>query len=85
LDYRVEVTARALRDLKRVERRPEYVALRATIDSLAADPRPRGYRKLVERPGYRVRVGSFRIIYDIDDRVRIVTVERVGRRDHIYD
>jgi len=85
LDYGVEVTARALRDLKRVERRPEYAALRATIDSFAADPRPRGYRKLVERPGYRVRVGAFRIIYDIEDTIRIVTVERVGRRDHVYD
>jgi mRNA interferase RelE/StbE len=85
LEYAVEITARALRDLKRVERRPEYATLRATIDALGSEPRPHGYRKLVERPGYRVRVGAFRIIYDIDDTVRIVTVERVGRRDHVYD
>lgn len=74
-----------MRDLKHVERQSEYAALRATIDSFASDPRPHGCRKLVERAGYRVRVGTYRIIYDIDERVRIVTVERIGRRDHIYD
>ena len=55
------------------------------IDSLAADPRPSGTKKL---RGYkdlwRIRVGSYRIVYIIDDDRRMVSVTRVAHRRDVY-
>ena len=55
------------------------------IDSLAADPRPSGTKKL---RGYkdlwRIRVGNYRIVYIIDDDRRMVSVTRVAHRREVY-
>ena len=57
----------------------------AAIDALADDPRPHGYRKLLgRRDQYRIRVGDYRIIYEIHDDVLIVIVVEIGPRDSIY-
>ncbi|CAF3647514.1 unnamed protein product [Rotaria socialis] len=55
------------------------------IDDLKEDPRPAGIKKLKGRDGYRVRVGSYRIIYEIIDNELIVDVIAVGHRKDIYD
>lgn len=53
--------------------------------ALGDDPRPHGYRKLHGRGDrYRIRVGDYRIIYEIKDDVLIVLVVEVGPRDSIY-
>lgn len=54
------------------------------IARLADDPRPAGCNALQGRPGYRIRVGEWRVIYEIDDHVLIVMVIRVGCRGGIY-
>ncbi len=82
--YRVVVLSRAAKDLAKLERLPAYRAVRAALLSLADDPRPPGCKKLTLAQGWRVRVGDYRIIYDIDDVVRIVSVERVGHRRDVY-
>ena len=57
----------------------------AAIDALVGDPRPHGFRKLQGRGNqYRIRVGDYRIIYEIKDDVLIVLVVEVGPRDSIY-
>jgi mRNA interferase RelE/StbE len=48
------------------------------------DPRPHGSRKLVGRDGWRIRVGRYRVIYEIDDAQRFVTILHVGHRKDIY-
>jgi len=51
------------------------------IDSLAEDPRPPGAEKLSgSENAYRVRVGDYRILYEITDQVLLVVVVKVGRR-----
>jgi mRNA interferase RelE/StbE len=55
------------------------------IDNLKNDPRPTGVKKLKARDGYRVRVGNYRIIYEIIDNELIVDVVAVGHRKDIYD
>jgi len=56
------------------------------IDSLAADPRPSGCRKL---HGYqdvwRIRVGDYRVVYIIDDDRKIVSITRVAHRREVYE
>ena len=55
------------------------------ISSLEENPRPVGCKKLKGREGYRVRVGNYRIIYDIIDLQLIVDVIAVGHRKDIYE
>ena len=53
--------------------------------ALGDDPRPHGYRKLAGRgEQYRIRVGDYRVIYDIRDAVLVVFVIEVGHRSSIY-
>ena len=57
----------------------------AAIAALAHNPRPNGYIKLKGRNGYRIRVGDYRVIYEIFDAVLLVDVVEVGDRKDIYD
>jgi len=53
------------------------------IDGLGKNPRPVGCIKLTDRDGYRIRVGNYRIIYDIYDDTLIVDVIELGHRREI--
>lgn len=63
---------------------PLYERIRESIRSLASEPRPRGSRKLVSRPGWRIRVGRYRIIHEIDHDTKSVTILDVGHRRDVY-
>ena len=55
------------------------------IDALMADPRPAGCRKLSNQADrYRIRVGDYRIVYEIRDRLLVILVVSVGHRRDIY-
>ena len=58
--------------------------IKTAIASLADNPRPHGYKKLKGEDAYRIRVGDYRIIYEINDNTIIVTVVSVGHRKDIY-
>ncbi|MBC7915615.1 MAG: type II toxin-antitoxin system RelE/ParE family toxin [Pyrinomonadaceae bacterium] len=55
-----------------------------SIESLIHNPRPHGCKKLKARDGYRVRVGDYRIIYQIIDNILTVLVLDIGHRKDIY-
>jgi mRNA interferase RelE/StbE len=82
--YSVEVSATAEKQIRRLERQDQIRVLRAVRD-LAREPRPRGCRKL---RGYedvwRIRVGTFRILYSVESDRLLVLVLKVGRRKDIY-
>lgn len=60
--------------------------LRVKIDALAENPRPHGYIKLKGFENrYRIRVGEYRVIYEIHDDVLLVLITRIGARRDIYD
>ena len=54
------------------------------IEKLSANPRPVGCKKLRGQYGYRIRVGNYRIIYDIIDNKLIVEIIAIGNRKDIY-
>jgi len=62
--------------------------LRAALDEMKTDPRRNrpGFdcKKLAGKDSWSVRIGSWRIIYDIDDVVRVVAVTKVGPRSSVY-
>jgi mRNA interferase RelE/StbE len=56
----------------------------SAIGSLSNNPRPQGYRKLKGRKGYRIRVGDYRVIYEIFDNILLIDVIDLGHRKEIY-
>ena len=84
MKYRVVVEPGAERDIRRLAADVRARVLRAAM-ALGDDPRPHGYRKLAGRgEQYRIRVGDYRVIYDIRDAVLVVLVIEVGHRSSIY-
>ena len=84
--YNVLETKAASRQLNAL---PEPVVLRvlAALADLATDPRPRGCRKIRTVHGdvaWRVRVGDYRIVYDVDDRAQEVRVFAIRHRRDVY-
>jgi len=63
---------------------PEYDAVRNRISELRDNPRPAGCRKLHDVIGWRIRAGRYRVVYEIDDSRKIVTILRVAHRKDIY-
>jgi mRNA interferase RelE/StbE len=72
--------------LKKLEQIPEpfYTKVKTSILNLSKNPRPRGYLKLTNRVGYRIRVGNYRVLYEISDKILIVKVFEVGHRKDVY-
>ena len=54
------------------------------ICELAQNPHPAGCRKLSGRPAWRVRIGAYRVIYEIDNADHRVLVVTIGHRRDIY-
>ncbi len=55
-----------------------------SIRGLAHDPRPQGVKKLTGRAGWRIRVGNYRVIYEIHDDRLLILVVSVGHRQDVY-
>ena len=81
--YSLLILPRAARELGKLPADERARVSNACCD-LAGDPRPSGSRKLTGRPGMRIRVGSYRVIYEVDDPAREVTVMHVGHRRDVY-
>ena len=82
--FSVKITSRAEIDLKRLDR-PVKNRVVAAILALASNPRPPGCLKVKSAEGvWRIRVGDWRIGYEIDDRLQEVVVIRVGHRSEFY-
>jgi len=82
--YRVEFTARAAKEMANLTAAAQK-RIAARIDALAIDPRPPVSRKLQGAEDlYRVRTGDYRVIYQVQDRLLVVTVIRIGHRRDVY-
>ncbi len=83
-EYRIELRPAAVRALRKLDPKLRH-RLQGAIALLAQDPRPPAARALQGRPGLRVRVGDYRIIYTITDDVLLVVVVTLGHRRDVYD
>ena len=82
--YRVSLERAAERDLRRLPARLHDRVI-ATIQALADEPRPSGCRKLTGTDrDWRIRVGDYRVVYEIDDAAEEVCVNRVRHRREVY-
>jgi len=83
--YKISVTNRAEKDLKRLERSTKNRVV-TSISNLAEEPRPAGCRKIQSEEGvWRIRVGDWRIGYFIDDAKLEITIIRIAHRKEFYD
>ncbi len=71
------------KDLKAISRADVRKILKR-IEALAEDPRPAGSKKLTQQEFYRIRQGTYRIVYEIVDRKLIVQVIKVAHRSKAY-
>ena len=81
--YQITLKKNVLKTLEKLNE-PQYTNLKTAIYALGDNPRPNGYKKLKNRDGYRIRVGDYRIIYEIFDRVLLIDVIDIGHRKDIY-
>lgn len=84
MTYRIELRPAAVRALKKLDP-PISRRIQGAITLLAEDPRPPAARSLRGRPGLRVRVGDYRIIYTAADDVLLIVVVTLGHRRDVYD
>ena len=81
--YRLEVSHTAHRQIRRLPAQTQE-RVNSVITRLAENPRPPGAKKLTARDGYRVRVGDYRILYQVDDGAKVVIIYRVMSRGDVY-
>lgn len=82
--YILDIRPRARRSLRQLDPAVRKVVAQV-IDGLASNPRPSGCLPLTgHRPYLRVRSGDYRVIYTVDDRMRVVVIAAVGHRREIY-
>ena len=63
----------------------DYKKIKTAINALSENPRPIGYLKLKGRQGYRIRVGNYRVIYEIEDGVLKIFILTVAHRKDVYE
>lgn len=83
MTYTLLILRRAQKELAHLPT-SSYERVRDSIRDLAEDQRPQGCLKLTGREGWRIRVGDYRVVYEIDDQKRSVTILHVGHRREIY-
>ena len=84
MPYQLTIRPRAIKALEKIND-PAYSNIKTAILDLANNPRPHGYKKLKGRDGYRIRVGDYRVLYNIFDNILSVDVVNLGHRKEIYE
>jgi mRNA interferase RelE/StbE len=83
--FKVSITSSAERDLKRLDR-PIKNRIVSAILPLASDPRPHGCLKVKSAEGvWRIRIGDWRIGYEVDDSAGEVLVVKIVHRSNFYE
>jgi mRNA interferase RelE/StbE len=81
--FELEFAASIRKDLIKIHKK-EVTKILSEIQKLAEDPRPIASKKLINEELYRIRIGNYRVIYEIIDERLIVHVVKVGHRKDVY-
>ena len=85
LRYELRFRPAALRQLRKLD---SQIArrIKSTTETLRTEPRPPGVKALTGQRGWlRIRVGDYRIVYEVRDSELVVLVLQIGHRSQIYD
>jgi mRNA interferase RelE/StbE len=81
--YKIYFRQSVLKDLAKIPKR-ELQRIINRIEKLTADPRPRGCEKISGQDRFRIRQGSYRIVYSIQDDELTIWIVKIGHRRDIY-
>ena len=84
MKYRIEVKRSAARALKKIPK-TDRKRIADKIDSLAEEPpNPETTKMKGDNPFHRIRVGDYRIVYEIQNEVLVILIVKIGHRKDIY-
>lgn len=83
MTYRLAILRRAQKELAQLPS-SSFQRVVDAVRELARNPRPPGCLKLSGREGWRIRIGDYRVVYEIDDEEPSVTVLHIGHRRDVY-
>ncbi len=81
--YSVRLSDKAAKELDKINER-DYHKIRSKLISLEINPKPMGSIKLKGEFGYRVRIGDYRILYEVDEKNKVLYIYRVEHRKDVY-
>ncbi len=84
MPYSITFKKRAIKALTKINE-PYYSSIKTAIYDLANNPRPFGYIRLQGRDGYRIRVGTYQVIYDIFEQELVIDIINIGSRGGVYE
>ena len=82
--YKLRIKKSAAKELEAISRKADRRRIVSRIEALAENPRPDGCRKLSGSERYRIRQGSYRIVYAIEDKQLVVYVVKIADRKSVY-
>jgi len=82
-NYNIVIKPSALKELEEIPKK-DRLRVAERIQKLGSEPRPQGCQKLSGQERYRVRQGVYRIIYSIEDQIRIVSIVKIAHRKEVY-
>jgi len=81
--YRIELSKSAIKDFEKIPKK-ELRKIKNEILMLEDNPRPIGSLKLTNEEGYRIRIGKYRLLYEIEDKEKHVVIYRARHRKEVY-
>ncbi len=83
-NYKIEIKKSAAKEISKL---PKVSIKRIVekIQTLSDEPRPNGCKKLSADEKYRIRIGVYRILYNIMDEKLVIFIVKVGHRKEVYD
>ena len=81
--YKIEILRSAQKQLSKIHHQHQNQIIE-NIRKLSENPRPSGCKKLSARPAWRIRIGDYRVIYEINDDCLLVLVITIGHRKEVY-
>ncbi len=83
MKYRIVIRRQAEKELGRLGHE-EQRRIAQKLLALETEPFPAGVTALQGRRGYRIRIGDYRVLYEVDSAAQIVTVSAIGHRRDVY-
>jgi len=82
-NYKIEIKKSATKEINRLPKN-DIKRIVEKIQALSSVPRPSGCKKLSGDEKYRIRVGTYRILYSIHDNKLVIFIVKVGHRKDVY-
>jgi mRNA interferase RelE/StbE len=83
MSYKIEIGKSVIKELLEIDKK-EVIKIKEEVSLLTENPRPVGSKKLINRDGWRIRIGNYQVIYELDDEIKIVRILHIGHRKDIY-